>query len=177
MTLTAYEKYNYPWYKLYDENSAVISGTGNFIHVKSVHDVDNIRFAHPGLVSLNPDAPPPCTNHPKSTSVCVFRPCNHNACAACLGMAMVLNSECPICSAVILTFTGIKTPIAKVHAASGETEDKEWAVEQHIVGVRVADEDADNVITLFLAEDAVSGLRGSTSVGASCYVPRKHYSY
>jgi hypothetical protein len=92
-------------------------------------------------------------------------------------MAMVHNSECPICSAVISKFVGFKTPIAKMHAASGETEDKEWAIEQHIVGVRVADEDADNVITLFLAEDAVSGLRGSTSVGASCYVPHKHYLY
>jgi len=72
---------------------------------------------------------------------------------------MMGNSECPICNTVILKFVGFKTPIAKVHAASGETEDKEWAVEPRIVGVRVADEDADNVISLFLAEDAVSGLR------------------
>jgi hypothetical protein len=167
VTVTAYEKYDYPWYKIYDENSTAISGTDNFIPVKSVHDIDNIRFVHkhPGLVSLNPDTPPPCTSHSESTSVCVFRPCNHSACTACLGMAMVGNPECPICSAVILKFVGFKKPIAKVHAVSGEPEDKEWAVEQRIVGVR-ADEDADNVITLFLAEDAVSGFHGSASIGA-----------
>jgi hypothetical protein len=166
--LPAYEEYQYPWYKLYDENLAAISVTGCFDHLKSVHTLDSHRVAErcPVPTSLDPDAPPQCSSHLNSAAVCVFRPCSHDACTACLGMAMMSNCECPVCNCEISKFVGFKKPIAKVHADHRNAEGG-WTVEQGIIGVRTAEETDDNVITLFLVEDRVGELHGSTYTGMS----------
>jgi hypothetical protein len=154
-TLPAYEKYDYPWYRLYDENSQAISMTGGFTGLQSVFTIDSsrVRQRRPAFTSLDPNAPPRCSHHGESNAVCVFRPCSHNACTSCLGAAMMKNSECPVCCCVIAKFVGFKAPIVKVHAGCGSEEG--WTVEQGIVGVLVADGYAENVITLFLDEDRV----------------------
>jgi len=150
-----YEKYDYPWYRLYDENSQAISMTGGFTGLQSVFTIDSsrVRQRRPAFTSLDPNAPPRCSHHGESNAVCVFRPCSHNACTSCLGAAMMKNSECPVCCCVIAKFVGFKAPIVKVHAGCGSEEG--WTVEQGIVGVLVADGYAENVITLFLDEDRV----------------------
>jgi len=149
--------------------STTISTTGLLGNLKSILAIDRLILAQgrPALTLLDPDMPPPCNVHPESTSVCVFRPCSHNVCAACLGISMMNNSECPACKSTVSRFVGFKKPIAKVHAGSGSEEG--WTVEQKIVGVRVADENDDNVISLFLDEDRVCRVHGSKEIGASCF--------
>jgi len=161
-TPSAYEQYHYPWYNLYDEDFATISTTGRFTYLKSVKELDHLRFMmqHSGSGSLRHGRAPPCASHPESTAVCVFRPCSHNACAACLGMAMVNNSLCTVCSHWISRFVGFDKPVAKVSTACGDDEEG-WAVADGVVGTQAADKNDDTVITLFLNEDRVSGLHGT----------------
>jgi hypothetical protein len=98
--LSAYKGCNYLWYKLYDENIVSISPLDGFTCLKFVHQLDTLQVVqrHPLLMSLDPEAPPTCTSHSNSTTICILCPCGHNTCAACLGIAMVSNSTCPICS-------------------------------------------------------------------------------
>jgi len=166
ITFPAYEKYHYPWYKLYDENVASIYLARGFARIKTVHDLDSEQVT-PVLIFLDPEAPPPCTSHSEAASVCIFRPCSHYACAACLGMAMINNSKCCLCNCTISKFVGFKKPIPKVHTVTDCDEDG-WTVEKGIVGVQATDDNDDNVITLFLDEDRVAKLHSPTFNGVSC---------
>ena len=162
-TPSAYEQYHYSWYNLYDEDFATISTTGRFTYLKSVKELDYLRYTirRPGPTPLHYDEASPCASHPESTAVCVFRPCSHSACAACLGMAMISNSLCAVCGHWISRFVGFDKPVAKVSTACGNDEEG-WAVAEGVVGTQAADESNDTVITLFLDEDRVSGLHGTT---------------
>jgi hypothetical protein len=73
-----------------------------------------------------------------------------------------------MCSCTVSNFVGFKKPIAKVHAACRNGEEGRM-VEQSIVGARVADANDDNVITLFLDQDRVCGVRNPAFIGASCF--------
>jgi hypothetical protein len=154
--LPAYEKYHYPWYQLYDEDVAGISLTGGFTCLQSVHQFDNQQTAKEGsaFISLNPNTPPPCTTHSAITAVCVFRPCGHFACAACLGMGMINNSKCCVCSCDFLKFVKFENVIPPARMGS-------WT------GHLDTNTGDDDVITLFLDKDMVSGLHGTTSNGVS----------
>jgi hypothetical protein len=58
-------------------------------------------------------------------------------------------------------FVGFDKSVAKVSTACGNDEEG-CAVAEGVVGARAADGNNDTVITLFLDEDRVSGLHGTT---------------
>jgi hypothetical protein len=79
-----------------------------------------------------------------------------------LGKAIIHSSKCPTCEKLISAFVGFKKPIAKVKPGDGSPSDW-WTVEDQINGVSTDQLKGDNVVTLFLDEDRVSGLHGKGS--------------
>ena len=84
-----YLRHGIPWFKLYDDYIEGIATTSETLAgVMSVPEIDKRRLeaAGPSVAQvpdrvINPDAPPPCFQHPLATSAFVFRPCGHAACA------------------------------------------------------------------------------------------------
>jgi ubiquitin len=157
-----YQRYDYPWFDLYDEYIPAITSTGHFNNIQSVHQLDNSSRSPDSVKSspqlLNPEAPPRCSTHKSVTSCSVLRPCNHFVCVACFGQAIINGSKCCVanCDRVVDAFVGFDKPMAKVNVGGGSTGNW-WAVEGQIDGVAAGQTDG-KVVTLVLDEDKVSRL-------------------
>ncbi|KAF7986960.1 hypothetical protein HWV62_3 [Athelia sp. TMB] len=163
---STYQKYNYPWFSLYDEHVQGVTSTGHFNKIKSLGTLDKTKHRHlkekRGEL-LDPEAPPNCSTHRDSIAACVARPCNHYLCVTCIGQALMSGMKCGVsgCDKGIEATVGFKTPVAKLSPGGGSDGDW-WETEQLIDGVSLEDryEAPTNVVSLILAEDGVSPLLG-----------------
>jgi hypothetical protein len=158
---SAYKKYDYPWFDLYDEHLQELQLTGRFCKLLSVRQLDT---ASPSRSSDLPDPtnPPRCSTHSDSQSGCVFRPCGHYGCEGCVGRAIMGGNKYPVCGRAVARMVGFKKPIPRVNVGAGSEGDW-WSVEERIEGIPAhTTPEAASVITLILDEDNVSCLSGRT---------------
>lgn len=79
---------------------------------------------------INPDAPPPCFQHPLAMSSCVFRPCGHTVCAPCLGLALISGSKCS-CGSPIAKSVGMKQPLPQLETKEDDDDNVlHWTVRE-----------------------------------------------
>lgn len=121
-----------PWFRLYDDYIKSINHTSPVLeNIASVSQIDKHkkRFSlkmktkaraeepqPPPSQSdqlIDPKFPPPCSQHPSTTSTCVFRPCGHTVCSHCLGEAMLAGSKCS-CGSPVAKFIGIDRPLPQL---------------------------------------------------------------
>ncbi|TFK29558.1 hypothetical protein FA15DRAFT_610192 [Coprinopsis marcescibilis] len=131
-----YLRHGIPWFKLFDDYVEAITGVSEALKsVVSVAQLDKKKFGAgqptPDPV-VNPDAPPPCHEHPISTASCIFRPCGHPACPQCLGSAILGGSKCS-CGSAVSKFVGLKQPIPQISAVATDKEGDDeghWDIQQ-----------------------------------------------
>ena len=133
-----------PWFTFYDE-SPPTSQAGHLQNVHSLAQVDDLlanslrtKPVHDLRRMLDPNAAYPCSKCGASKkAACVFRPCNHLACEACLG-ASIEGSQCGKCGERIAQFVGFRKPVEgrKLVLMEGIEEKK------RIVGVEVGEKGA-----------------------------------
>ena len=136
VTRDLYLRHGIAWYKLFDDYVEGITGASDTLKsVVSVGQLDKQKSGGgqpaPDPV-VNPDAPPPCHEHPIATASCVFRPCGHPVCPQCLGSAMLGGSKCS-CGSAISKFVGLKQPIPQITASINDKDgddEGEWNVQQ-----------------------------------------------
>ncbi|KIJ66163.1 hypothetical protein HYDPIDRAFT_27346 [Hydnomerulius pinastri MD-312] len=89
-----YKMHKIPWYKLADDHLPVLPSSAStpLSGVKSVAQLDSSAKQ----AEIDPSRPPGCSVHASAASTCVFRPCSHTACSACLGAAMMARMACPV---------------------------------------------------------------------------------
>jgi len=162
-----YIRYKLPWFRLYDDYlDHLATASDGLRQLQSVAQLDEQEPNIPSPDLINPDHPLHCPRHPRSTSSCVFRPCGHLACDACLGKALIGQSKCVECEAVIVRFVGIKHPIPVVTKAEGaEVGDvPEWNIEE-MEDLAAAAADTNKISVLYFAEDRVPPLHSNPSSG------------
>src|SRR6266550_1734166 len=158
---SAYKKYDYPWFDLYDEHLQELQPTGRFRILQSIRQLDTSRTSQSSDLP-DPTHPPRCSTHSRSQSGCVFRPCGHYGCEGCVGRVIMGGNECPVCGRAVARMVGFQKPIPRVNVGAGSEGDW-WSVEEKIEGIPVhAKSEAASVITLVLDEDNVSRLSGAT---------------
>jgi hypothetical protein len=123
--------------------------------IKSVAQLDAKKQAKPSD-EIDPDHPPSCSKHSETPSVCVFRPCSHTACGACLGAVMMLQMKCLACEHKVERVIGMKNAIV-VPTPVGDVDGLEWDVSQMEELASLA-ADSKNVSIIHLEEDRVSPL-------------------
>jgi len=151
------------WYKLFDDYvdgiTSVSEALSNVLSVTQLDEKNSVSSAQsqsPDLI--DPNAPPGCSVHSGARSSCVFRPCNHVACANCLGSAMLAGSKCPRCQAAIEKFVGMRTPLPVISQNKGSTnQEGEWDVKE-TERLATAAADSDAVIVFHPLEDRPSPL-------------------
>ncbi|KIJ04488.1 hypothetical protein PAXINDRAFT_22224 [Paxillus involutus ATCC 200175] len=154
-----YKMHNIPWYQLADDHLPVLPlpASNPLSGVKSVAQLD----AASKHAEIDPNKPPGCTVHSSVASTCVFSPCSHTACSACLGTAMIARMSCPVptCNARIARVVGMKDAVTI--PAAGELEDQEgemaWAVGK-LEDLAIQAVDLGEVSIIHLEEDRVPGL-------------------
>ncbi|KAI5476934.1 hypothetical protein MNV49_007035 [Pseudohyphozyma bogoriensis] len=164
ITPDTYKENNYPWFDLYSETPATTEA-GEFQNVHSLAEVDAIVSASlqkplagraPLRELLDPRHPPDCSSCADERAACVFRPCNHVACAECLFKTQEGSKVCVVCRERVARFVGFRNPVEtrkleELEAIEGE---------KGIKGVTVEQAKGGKVWTVMLREDRVSGLRG-----------------
>jgi hypothetical protein len=149
-----------PWYSIFNDH---ISSQNMIPQVLS--DVRSATQIEPtkSTADIGPDRA--CALHSHYPGVCVFRPCSHTACDACLGKALRMGSKCLKCSAAVVSFVGVEEPIPQVvECASTDGGQAAW----RITGMEDLERqtvDANNVTIIHLEDDNVSGLKKG---GPSC---------
>ncbi|KDQ50850.1 hypothetical protein JAAARDRAFT_544555 [Jaapia argillacea MUCL 33604] len=173
ITAESYTGNNIPWFSIADDYTTGLTNTSQALgNLKSVHEMDRSKgFQLPDLV--DPDRPPNCPLHSRSTSTCIFRPCSHVGCDSCLGAAMLKGSRCPKCNARVERFVGIKEPIAQVTEMSNDAPgSKEWNVAQ-IEDLAQRATVSNNVAIIHLEGDRVAPLHAPPSY-ESTFPPNRY---
>jgi hypothetical protein len=161
---SAYKRYDYPWFNLYDEHLPELRDTGRFDKLRSVRQ---LAMSANGSTSSSrssdlpdPAHPPYCASHSGQKSGCVFRPCGHYGCEICVGRVILGGNKCPVCEKPVTRLIGFQKPIPRTTTESGSEGD--WcSIEEKIEGVQVDDNtEIGRVVTLILNEDNVSHLGG-----------------
>ena len=165
--LSAYRKYDYPWFDLYDEHLPELGATDRFRNLRSVRQLDTSTMPTPSSQSSDlpdPADPPYCSSHSVNKAGCVLRPCGHYGCETCVGRVIMGGNKCPVCGQPVSRLVGFQKPIPQVNVNVGAgSEGDWWSVEEMIDGIRVGDDsEKASVITLVLNEDNVSRLGGAT---------------
>ncbi|KAF8838429.1 hypothetical protein BDN67DRAFT_1070734 [Paxillus ammoniavirescens] len=160
ISASTYKQPNVPWFQLSDDHTLALSGDANspLSAIKSVAQLDAEKPAEPSD-EIDPDHPPSCSNHSKIQSVCVFRPCSHTACSACLGAIMMLQMKCLTCEHKVERVVGMKDAIV-VPTPVGDVDGLEWDVSQMEELASLA-ADSKNVSIIHLEEDRVPPLHAS----------------
>ncbi|KAF8838428.1 hypothetical protein BDN67DRAFT_1013096 [Paxillus ammoniavirescens] len=155
-----YKQPNVAWFQLSDGHASALSAnpSGSLSTIKSVAQLDAKKQAEPSN-EIDPDHPPSCSKHSKTLSVCVFRPCSHTACSACLGAVMMLQMKCLTCEHKVERVVGMKDVIV-VPTPVGDVDGLEWDVSQMEELASLA-ADSKNVSIIHLEEDRVPPLHAS----------------
>ncbi|KAF8838426.1 hypothetical protein BDN67DRAFT_1013094 [Paxillus ammoniavirescens] len=161
ISASMYKQPNVPWFQLSDDHALALSGDANspLSAIKSVAQLDAEKPAEPSD-EIDPDRPPSCSKHLTIPSVCVFRPCSHTACSACLGAVMMLQMKCLSCEGKVERFVGMKNAIV-VPTPVGGGDGMEWDVSQMEELASLA-ADSKNVSIIHLEEDRVPALQSSS---------------
>ncbi|TEB27289.1 hypothetical protein FA13DRAFT_1816431 [Coprinellus micaceus] len=127
VTREMYTRHSVPWYKLFDDYAESIAEISkDLTSVRSVSALDkasaNVSYKAEGPV-IDPDAPPPCFQHRRSVSSCVFRPCGHAACADCIGPALLRGCLCS-CGIKIARFVGTRRAFPLINMMAQEPENE-----------------------------------------------------
>jgi len=163
ITEDTYKANNIPWYSILDDHIPSLNKVSEAL--QSIKSVDQLDVAQK-TAKIDPNCPPACAFHRQSPIVCVFRPCSHTACDACLGRALRTRSECPQCRATVIRFVGIKEPILNVtEYAPSESGQETWNVTASgIENLARQAAESNNVTIIHLEGDKVSGLHGDSQV-------------
>jgi hypothetical protein len=154
ITVETYKSHNIPWVSISDQHVPSLNTTSPILgSLQSVAQLDRAKFSE--IPELDPDRPPMCALHPRTTATCVFRPCSHTACSTCLGAALLKRSHCPKCATKISRFVGTKEPVAEV--AESEDGETAWDISQMEDLARQA-VDSKNISIIHLEMDRVSPL-------------------
>ncbi|KAH8806820.1 hypothetical protein DL96DRAFT_1629820 [Flagelloscypha sp. PMI_526] len=146
--------FDYPWFALYDEHLPTVKPTDKFNNIQSIAQTDYIKSTE----LVDPESPPDCASHTGRTSTCIARPCGHPACGECFGASLFTGWKCPFCTIKVVKYAGFDKPVPKVDTDGGNW----WEAESQIQGV-VAGNTNGQVTTLFIDEDKISGLHGSSA--------------
>ncbi|KIJ12055.1 hypothetical protein PAXINDRAFT_15086 [Paxillus involutus ATCC 200175] len=160
ISASRYKQPNVPWFRLSDGHASALSAdpSGSLSTIKSVARLDAKKQAEPSH-EIDPDHPPSCSKHSKTLSVCVFRPCSHTACSACLGAVMMLQMKCLTCEHKVERIVGMKDTIV-VPTPVGDVDGLEWDVSQMEELASLAT-GSKNVSIIHLREDRVPRLHAS----------------
>lgn len=158
ISANTYETHGILWYSLYDENmSSLTAASFPLQQIQSIAQLDEAQ------VSLSADPIDPdtacCSKHPRLSASCVFRPCSHLACAACLGETLMKHAHCRKCGTAVVNFVGVKDPLPQVTTVDDSTEEggTSWDITDIEDLAREAT-DSGTVIVIHLLKDRVSAL-------------------
>jgi len=157
ITPSTYMQYNLPWFSLYDEHIPGLTTTSSSLgKIQSVTQLDAARYSSSSDLVDPDDAQ--CSKHARASATCVFRPCSHLACVACLGETLMKRSKCAKCGAPVTKFVGVKVPVPQVTAADDTEEDgTSWNI-SGIEDLAIKGADSKNITIIHLPEDRVSSL-------------------
>ncbi|KIJ57789.1 hypothetical protein HYDPIDRAFT_120313, partial [Hydnomerulius pinastri MD-312] len=159
ISASSYKHPNLPWFVLADSHKTTLSAAGSSLsQLKSVAELDAEKEAE-CADEIDPDHPPSCSKHSRTASVCVFRPCSHTACSACLGAVMMLRMKCLACEKKVDRIVGMKDAVV-VPSQVEDVDGLEWDVSQMEELATLA-ADSKNVSIIHLEEDRVSPLHNS----------------
>ncbi|KIJ58108.1 hypothetical protein HYDPIDRAFT_44622 [Hydnomerulius pinastri MD-312] len=167
ISTSSYKHTNLPWFVLADSHKTTLSLAGSSLsQIKSVAELDAEKEAE-CAGEIDPDHPPSCSKHPRTASVCVFRPCSHTACSTCLGAVMMLRMKCLACETKVDRIVGMKDAVVVPSQVEG-ADGLEWDVSQMEELATLA-ADSKNVSIIHLEEDRVSPLYRSGSPNGTLF--------
>ncbi|KAK4700798.1 hypothetical protein P7C70_g5446, partial [Phenoliferia sp. Uapishka_3] len=162
---STYQENELPWFDLYSEAPAT-NQAGDFQNVQSIAEVDEMFTnitkhvsEHSSHGLLDPQKPPRCSKCPRKVATCVYRPCNHFACADCLFDTQEHSEVCRRCNSQVERFVGFKNPVVDARKAKElEKELDDIEKEKSITGVSVDQLGDEKAWTILLDEDKVNRL-------------------
>ena len=158
ISASTYKTHGISWYSLYDEHmSSLTAASFPLQQIQSVAQLDEAQVSL-SADPINPDTAC-CSKHPRSSASCVFRPCSHLACAACLGETLMKRAHCGKCGTAVANFVGVKVPVPQVTAVDDSTEEggTSWDIADIEDLAREAT-DSGTVTVIHLLKDRVSAL-------------------